>query len=181
MDFQNLTAPIRAFMVEELDRDIANDSLYLSPRLNAQGRLYWPDLLGEAFEDYSEAWLAEEIRRLGLLNPTYVQNRKTGPVTVTMPVNAPNMLAEGEFNRFYIRGVCRFVLSMGADSVIAYRAKAVSWARRESEAALGKEFNAEELLEDIRRNPGADTDYKIPGGPNSGISVKPPPDLEDPD
>lgn len=42
---------------------------------------------------------------------------------VKVPVTAPETLSEGEFNRFYARGLCRVAISLGIAAVQVYRAK----------------------------------------------------------
>jgi hypothetical protein len=88
-----------------------------------------------------------------------------------MRVNAHEMLAEGEFNRFYIRAICLRAIEDGVPEVIVYRAKPVEHARAESEQKIGKGVAPEALLRDLRAHPGIDTALGLPQGPNSGLSV----------
>ncbi len=89
-----------------------------------------------------------------------------------MPVTAPETLAEGEFNRFYARGLCRRAMAQGIESLLVYRAKEVVNPRPESVALIGKSLPVKQLLEDLRANIGTDTALGLPPGPNSGLSVK---------
>ena len=89
-----------------------------------------------------------------------------------MPWNAAQTLAEGEFNRFYIRAVRRATLEDGGETVEVYRAKAVADPRPDSEAKIGALVNAAVLLADLRQNIGIDTALGLPNGPNSGLSVR---------
>jgi hypothetical protein len=89
-----------------------------------------------------------------------------------MRVNAHEMLAEGEFNRFYIRAVCLRAIKEGTSEVIVYRAKIVEHARAESEQKIGQRIAAETLLRDLRAHPGIDTALGLPPGPNSGLSAQ---------
>ncbi|WP_454864244.1 hypothetical protein [Pseudomonas rhizophila] len=66
---KDLNPEIRGLMIQEMDRDLAGQNLYLSPRLNAQGRNVWHLLLKEASANHSDDWLANEIVRQRLLNP----------------------------------------------------------------------------------------------------------------
>jgi hypothetical protein len=96
---------------------------------------------------------------------------KGGFTIAQVPVTAPDTLAEGEFNRFYIRGLCLRAIQDGVAELIVYRAKEVSSPRRESEAMIGARLPPERLLQDIRTHPGVDTAFGLPPGPNSGLSV----------
>ena len=89
-----------------------------------------------------------------------------------MRSNAHEMLAEGEFNRFYIRALCARAIEDGLSGVIVFRAKAVQNARSASEQMLGQTMPAAALLSDLRNSPGVDTALGLPPGPNSGLSVR---------
>ena len=89
-----------------------------------------------------------------------------------IPDTANVTLCEGEFNRYYIRGVCLKAIEMGKGLVTAYRARHSANPRSESIALEGRSIDAKRLLEDLRANPGVDTAMGLPPGPNSGMSVK---------
>ena len=74
-------------------------------------------------------------------------------------------------NRYYIRGLCRKAIADGGE-IEAYRAKNVNDPRPESQALIGTEMNANQLLEDLRTHNGVDTALGLPSGPNSGISAR---------
>jgi hypothetical protein len=169
----NLDEKTRRFMIEEVEHDIANDQLYISPRLNPQGRAVYLNLLKEAIESQSDGWLAEQLRFGGMMNPMEQRRKPKGDYTmVRVPVTAPDTLAEGEYNRFYIRGLCRRAIEEGIASLEIYRAKAVMQPRSDSQAKIGTKINVEILLNDLRVNIGIDTALGLPPGPNSGLSVK---------
>jgi hypothetical protein len=109
---------------------------------------------------------------IGRLNPTEPRNTKNGVTWAKVPVTAPETLAEGEFNRFYARGLCRRAIDEGKPKVQVYRAKQVVNARSESEALLGQSLPADKLLEDLRASVGTDTALGLPPGPNSGLSIR---------
>lgn len=67
LDYQSLDSATRASMVAEIERDVAADSLYISPRLTDQGVREWPDLLLSAAETGTDDWLARELSARGLL------------------------------------------------------------------------------------------------------------------
>jgi hypothetical protein len=160
-------------MLEEILHDLANGTLYISPRLNAQGKTVYITLLKDAAENYDDSWLADELRLGGVMNPMEQRRGRNGGYTmVKVPVTAPDTLAEGEFNRFYARGLCRFAIEQGIDALQVYRAKAVSQPRPDSQAKIGTLIDARALLDDLRTHPGMDTALGLPPGPNSGLSVR---------
>lgn len=171
--YDSLDEKVRRFMIDELDRDIQEGNLYISPRLTETGALRWPDLLREALYKHDDTWLAEQIQRHGLMH-VREQRRKRGVGTTfaKVPHNAPDMLAEGEFNRFYIRGLCRQVIESGGTEVEVYRGKDVSSPRPESLAMIGKRLPAHRLLQDLRTSPGVEPAQGLPPGPNSGLTAR---------
>jgi hypothetical protein len=86
-------------------------------------------------------------------------------------VTAAETLAEGEFNRFYVRALCRRQMS-GDGQLVVHRAKQVQNPRPESEALIGTSPNAGKLLDDLRNNPGVEPALGVPKGPNSGCPYR---------
>jgi hypothetical protein len=162
----------RPFMLSEIDRDITNGSLYASPRLSPDGTVVYPNLLRQAAEFHDDNWLATQLAAPGMLNSHVPRTTKTGTTMTKMPVNAAETLAEGEFNRFYIRGLCLYAESQGISHVVAYRARYSENPRPETEARVGRLYPVPGLLHDLRNNVGIDTALGVPPGPNSGLSVK---------
>lgn len=102
-----------------------------------------------------------------------LSHTKTGQViTKRVPIDAAETLAEGEFNRFYLRGLCRRAIRDRIESVEIYRAKEVANPRSESSMMLGQRLDAQRLLADLRANLGVDTALHLPPGPNSGLSAR---------
>jgi len=99
------------------------------------------------------------------------RNTKNGTVIARVPLNAHLILAEGEFNRFYIRALCRKAISKGK-IIEVYRAKQVDNPRTESQVLIGKSLDPQKLLDDLRQHIGVDIILGVPAGPNSGLSVR---------
>lgn len=169
----NLDEQTRQFMLNEVEHDLANDQLYISPRLNPQGRIAYPELLKRAITTEGDDWLGKQLRFGNMMNPMEQRRKpKGGFVTVKVPVTAPDTLAEGEYNRFYVRGLCVRAIGEGITSLEIYRAKAVMQPRSDSQAKIGTKIDARALLDDLRVSVGIDTALGLPPGPNSGLSVK---------
>lgn len=172
LHYENLEE-VRSRMLEELERDVARGQVYESPRLIQEGKEAWPSLLAEAVRHHSDQWLADELRGQHLIATQERRSKPSGGFTMaSVPVTAPDTLAEGEFNRLYIRGVCLEAIARGNDQVEVYRAKYVENARSASVAKIGQKVSASILLEDIRTSTGVDTALGLPPGPNSGLSIK---------
>jgi hypothetical protein len=92
-----------------------------------------------------------------------------------VPHTAADTLAEGDFNHYYCRAICRRVLEEGKEFVEVYRAKDVREPRPRSQQLVGALVDARRLLIDLRAHPGGiDAALGIPAGPNSGLSVRVP-------
>ncbi len=173
LKLENLDAQTRNHMTAEIKADIATTKLYLSNRLSSRGRVDYAQLLQHAAEGHDDSWLANELRGNGRLNEMEERRKPKGGTTMArVPVTATETLAEGEFNRFYIRGLCVHALAAGIPDLIIYRAKEVDNPRPESVAKIGQRIPAQALLNDLRANPGVDTALGLPPGPNSGLSAR---------
>lgn len=169
---KNLNERTRKEMLSEVEMDIKNGVLYISERLNIHGKEFYPALLIESIKNGDDSTLANALRK-GLFNPTYQRkNPKGGFTNAKMPVNAPESLAEGEFNRFYIRALCKIVIETGEGRLKVYRARLSQHPRPESERKIGYEVDAIQLLNDLRNNVGTETYFGVPNGPMSGLSVE---------
>jgi hypothetical protein len=172
LNLVNLDERTRWLMLDELDQDILNGRLYLSPRLSQQGLHEYPELLREAITSHNDSWLAAQLRSRGIIKTEEQRRKPKGGYTIAkVPVTAPDTLAEGEFNRFYSRAVCRRAIESGDQYVEVYRAKDVEKARPESQAKIGARVDAQELLNDLRTHQGVEPALGLPPGPNSGLSV----------
>lgn len=173
LNYENLDSRTCKFMLEEVDLDSSRGTLYISPRLNAEGREKYESLLREAVQSRDDAWLASELRYRSCMNTTEQRRKpKGGFTTVQVPITAPDTLAEGEFNRFYVRGLCRRAIEDNITEVVICRGKQVSQPRPESEAMMGKRISARDLLEDLRESQGVEPALGLPPGPNSGLTVR---------
>lgn len=169
--YENLDEATRKFMLEEIEHDLSNGALYLGKRLSPKGEADYPNLLTEAARSHDDEWLAGQLNLGDRLKAMEERRTKSGTTMAKVPVNAHETLAEGEFNRFYIRALCRRAIAE-ALALVVYRAKAVSTPRSESQAKIGQQVDPTKLLADLRDNPGVDTALGLPAGPNSGLSVK---------
>ena len=164
--YEDLDESTRDYMVAEYERDLREDNLYFSVRLSSEGIQDWPELLRTALLEGSDESLAAEIAQPGRLNPHDLRQGRP----IKMNKDAHVTLGEGEFNRFYIRGVCLRAIEEGRQ-VVAYRARFSSEPRSSSLAVDGTAFDPTLLLEDLRAHPGTEPQHGFPG-PNSGMSVR---------
>lgn len=173
LDCKNLDKRTRTLMLAEIERDIAANTLYGSENLSQQGQTDYPELFRVAAASGNDVTLAAAI--LPRLNsdekPRLLKSGGPSQPPV-MPINAHEMLAEREFNRFYICGVCLRAIEDGISEVIVYRAKAVENPRQSSQEKIGQRVPVDALLRDLRMHIGIETALGLPPGPNSGLSVR---------
>jgi hypothetical protein len=173
LDYNHLDERTRALMLAEIERDIVAGVLYLSDNLSPLGCRSYPDLLRKAALSGNDDSLAADIRNC--LNshekPRHLASGGFSKAPI-MRNNAHEMLAEGEFNRFYMRGICLRAIEDGVDQLIVYRAKEVMNARSASVQKVGQSISTQALLNDLRTHTGVDTALGLPPGPNSGLCIR---------
>ena len=173
MNLVNLDDTTRGYMRQELDMDISKDRLYLSKRFTPKGQEDYKSLLREAINYHDAVWLAGQLSRSGRMKGVEISHSRKGTSYIKRtPLSDHETFAYGEFNRFYIRGLCARAIAEGIDHLVVYRALDVQAARSASEERMGSQVDSRDLLDDLRKNVGQATRLGIPGGPNSGISVK---------
>lgn len=172
--FENLDERTRQLMLDEMEYDIAHNQLHISPLLSGQGERDYPNLLREAIQSGSDETLAQNLREHRRLSRALPRRKPKGGYSIaSTPENAAQVLAESEFNRYYIRALARRAIEDGIPEVVIYRAKSVQSPRPESEARIETALSPEELLEDLRSHPGDEPpSLGVPAGPNSGLSVR---------
>jgi hypothetical protein len=169
-EFRDLDAATRRYMVEEIEAAIRDGNLYPSRRFTPAGVSQWPDLLLDAARGHDEHWLAYQMEVRSMMKGLEGSATPSGGYTVKhVPHTAAQTMAEGQFNRYYILGLCRRAVASGADEVVVYRAKPVTDPRPESEAMVGEHLNAAHLVEELRPVQSSLGHYLLK--PNSGLSV----------
>lgn len=173
LKYEDLDERTRKFMLDELAYDLINNNLYTSPRLSERGQKDYVELLREAIKNGNDSSLTDSLRSQGRINLYEQRLTRSGSYTsARVPITAAETLAEGEFNRFYARGLCRRAIEDGISELVIYRAKQVREPRPESQAMIGENIDAKLLLDDLRTHPGVEPALGLPPGPNSGLSLK---------
>ena len=172
--YENLDERTRQLMLDEMDYDIAHNQLHISPFLSGQGQRDYANLLREAIQSGYDETLAESLREHRRLIKTLPRRKPKGGFAISgTPENAAEVLAESEFNRYYIRALARRAIEDGIPELVIYRAKPVQKPRVESEARVETTISPADLLEDLRSHPGDEPPtLGVPAGPNSGLSVR---------
>lgn len=169
--FANLDDVTRNYMLQESRLG----GHYPSPRLTDAGLTNWVRLFDEAIQHHNDDWLAAELLRLGYIRDQeqYIRNGVSRWRQINKP-HAAQMLAEGEFNRFYLRGLSARAANDNIPHLEIYRGKQVDKPRPESEAKIGTRIDAHALLETLRSHDFVSVDqaFAVPSGPNSGLTAR---------
>jgi hypothetical protein len=166
--FHDLDATTRNHMLDEANLP---DSIYISPRLTAIGKEDWPVLLREAIRSGTPESLAAKLGTNARLKTFEISQRDGRPYEKKVPSNAAQLLAEGEFNRYYWRALCLRAIAEHR-SLTVYRGRHSDNPKPESEAWLGKKVeDPHAILKDLRKNIGGTPDKGLPSM-NSGLTVR---------
>ncbi|KQM42120.1 hypothetical protein ASE55_12965 [Chryseobacterium sp. Leaf201] len=153
-------------MLDEINSDISNGKLYLSNRLNQNGKDNYQNYLLESVENGDEETFTNLLIQSSNFNDTEIVQGKSKKV----PSNAASLLCQSEFNRYYIRAICLRAMNQNQDEVKIYRGRESSWTRPESEVLIGTSLNATDLLEDLRNSIGISP--QLFPEINSGLTIK---------
>lgn len=170
-NYRNLTQRVRRYMTEEVRYDIDRKSLHLSEKLNAKGKDNYANLLLSAVENDSDAKFANDLEKY--ISDFYAAKSKGlfGRSHAKQP-SAAQTLAETEFNRYYIRALCRLAIELGSCKLQIYRAKESSVRTSETERLVGQIVNPILILRNLRENKEPDAALGLASGTPAGLSVE---------
>jgi hypothetical protein len=171
LQYANLDPVTRRGMVEELDQDLANGTVHVSPRMRPAAIEEYQSLLRDALRYYDDLWLEERVAPL--LMDFEMRRTPRGDLTMArLPEGAARVLAEGDFNQYYMRAVARRALAEGRPDVEVYRARLSLAPRADSSELEGAHIPADELLTELRAPTSESLAAPRLGRPNSGLSVR---------
>lgn len=171
LQYENLDPTTRRYALAELDQDLAAGSFHASERLRPSAVGEYQHLLHEAIRYYDDLWLEERAADL-LVDFEVRRTRTGGQTTAKVPDMAARMLAEGDFNRYYMRGVCVRAIEEGRQVVEVYRARLSLEPRAQSAELEGHRLAAREVLDQLRGLTSEEPVTAPLGRPNSGLSVR---------
>jgi len=119
-DLPQLDSVTREHMIAELESDIADGTLVGSKDFNHLGTAEYPAVMRIAVTRGTIASLATSLRP-DLFNST--RTDKNGKISRLNLADAAVRFAGGEFNRFYLRGLCLRAQAEGVMELVVYRAR----------------------------------------------------------
>ena len=171
LQYENLDPVTRRFALEELQRDMDSGDFQASDRLRPEGVGEYKKLLHEAIRYYDDRWLEERAEDL-IVEHEPRRTRSGAVIEARVPSMAVRMLAEGDFNRYYMRGLSLRAIAEDRGVVEVYRARLSLDARPDSAEIEGRRVNPSEVLAWLRGKPSDDPDAAKLGRPNSGLSLR---------
>ena len=172
LQYENLDPATRRSALDELDNDIASGAFHVSERLRPTAIADYQRILRDAVRYYDDLWLEDRVDDL-LVDFEPRRTRSGGTTTARVPQMAGRLLAEHDFNTYYMRGVCRRAIEEGRQVVEVYRARLSQTPRAQSAELEGQRLSAADVLEQLRSQPGEETTLSTPlGWYNSGLSVR---------
>jgi hypothetical protein len=171
LQYANLDPTTREYSLAEFDRDVESGTVIISDRLRPTAVADYEKLLRDALRYYDDLWLEERLPAL-LVDFEVRRTPRGGETTAKVPGIAPRVLAEGDFNRYYMRGVSARALAEGRPEVEVYRARFSAEPRPESSELEGQRISAAALLGELRALTPETLPRATLGKPNSGLSVR---------
>src|SRR5882672_7036480 len=111
-------------MLNAIDEAERSNNIYYSARFNEAGNEQWLPLLKEAAREHDEHWLAYQLEANVLMKDFEGAQTPFGGYTIKhVPHTAAETMAEGQFNRFYMLGLCKRASAEGVSHLIVYRAR----------------------------------------------------------
>jgi hypothetical protein len=170
-NFENLDETTRAAMLEAIDEAERSNNIYYSTRFNEAGNRQWLPLLRQAAQEHNEHWLAYQLEANGLMKGFEGAHKPSGGYTIKhVPHTAAETMAQGQFNRFYILGLCKRARAEGISDLVVYRAQESADPRLESETLIGARLSVDEIESQLKETRASFKSQLVK--PNSGISVK---------
>jgi hypothetical protein len=170
-NFENLNTDVRHLMLKAIEDAEATKNIYFSSRFNQTGKDNWLNLLKQAALHHNEHWLAFQLEYIGSFNSTEMFQKPSGSYSVKhVPHNASQTLAEGQFNRFYMLGLCLHAKTRDINSLEIYRAKTRSDSRPTSQGLEGTKISVSEVEAQLKVVLSSHRSPLLQ--PNSGLSVK---------
>lgn len=171
LQYENLDPATRRYALAELEGDLTHGTYHVSERLRPEAVAEYQRLLQEALRYYDDRWLEERAADL-LVETESRRTRSGGTTTAKVPQMAARLLAEGDFNRYYMRGIARRAIDESRQTLEVYRARLSIEPRPESAQVEGSRVPATEVLEHLR-GPLSENSAVAPlGRTNSGLSVR---------
>jgi hypothetical protein len=148
-----LAPEIRRLMLEELLWSFEHEKFYFSKYLTEPGHKEYPRMLHQALATGTPDSLEESLSAQGMFREE-------------SPRKSIQTFAWDEFNKYYMRALCRWVQDHGGYELTVIRGRHSESSRSSSDALLGQTKEAASFLNGLRHSPKIN-----PFGANSGLTL----------
>src|SRR5436305_8635781 len=148
-----LASEIRRLMLEELIWSLENEKFYFSQYFSESGKENYLPLLHAALMSGTPDTLQEGLSASGIIEPG-------------SPSNATQTFAWDEFNKYYMRALCRWIQMHPGCEAIVVRGRESANPRSFSDTQVGRRKEVKDFLGILRTNPRIN-----PFGANSGLTL----------
>jgi hypothetical protein len=169
--YVDLDEVTRSSMLQAIEEAERTGNIYYSTRFNQSGNTQWLPLLKQAAKEFNEHWLAYQLEANKLMKDLEGASTPSGGYTIKhVPHTAAETMAEGQFNRFYILGLCKRARSENISHLEIYRAKDRYNPRPESQALIGTRLTVDDIEAQLKETKASFKSQLVK--PNSGLCVK---------
>jgi hypothetical protein len=170
MNFEELDGATRRWMVEEFDTEEASGTPYRGKGLSADGLTAFPGRMRTALTMGTDDSLIASLGEPSYWNATDVRGHR---INVRQ---AAERLGNNEFNTWYVRGLCKRLMSEGVTHCQAYRAAAPRWEPADCTSHEGQVFLAADIYAGHRAcywpEPGDPSAFSIPFQPGCHHTIR---------
>lgn len=173
LDLEELDDETREHMLREFEAEWATTDKYIPKSLSAEGLSAWPGLMTTAISTGDD----ESLRVALTANTHYFEPRiqtGTGSKVQNIP-QAAALLAQSEFNTYYIRGLSAKLLAESVDRAEVYRAAEPTMSKAACSTHEGTEVSVQDVYDGHRAKyhpvqaPGA---FSVPFQPGCHHSIR---------
>jgi len=170
--FEELDETTRGLMLAEFEADLAAGKLTVNDGLTETGRSKYPDLLRQAIAEGDSDKFGESLRHREYWKSDAQHIWKEGEGPNPLAHGRVEVYAESQFNLYYMRALCRKLLSENVTHAVVYQAKSVENAGVFGNVAPGDLVPCTIVLEELRSPPSLPAVVGIPIDAASGISLR---------
>ena len=170
MNYEELDARTREYMLSELEKEEASGRPYRSKALTIEGIKAFPGLMRQAIKSGSEVSLCQALEVVNYWNPDeeYTRNGITRTRRRNIHQSAER-LSLTEFSTWYVRGLAKRLLDEGVSKCQVYRGAQPKWEPGECSIHEGLIVSVQEIFNNHRARywpePGNMNAFSIPFGP----------------
>jgi hypothetical protein len=145
--YEDLGQRTRQLMLDDLALGIADNRLVISPCLSGQGVRDYPNLQRQVIESGDDASLATALTEQRRLLRSHTRRKRGGGYGIVLtPPKVAGIIAESEFNHYYIRALARRAIGDCLVELVVVRAWSVTQPRPQSEALVETSLDPRAIL-----------------------------------